>query len=68
MPELIRNNDKLKQLILDVIHDDKCIRPDIFDRLTLIKLFNAHMNYEEDFTDFLFLTLTFGIWYDKYGP
>lgn len=68
MPELIRHNDKLKQLILNVINDDKYISPSIFNRVRLMELFNSHMRNQEDFTDFLFLVLTFGIWYKKYGP
>lgn len=68
IPELIRHNYKLKELILSVIHDEKCISEDIFNRSALIDMFNKHMKYEGDFACFLSLILTFGIWYKKYGP
>jgi asparagine synthase (glutamine-hydrolysing) len=68
LPELIRHNEKLKQCIWSVIHDEECIDSTIFNRSTLIDIFNKHLNYRADFTEFLLLTLTFGTWHKKYGP
>jgi len=68
MAQLITYNVKLQQLIWNVIHDERCIDPTIFDRSALVKMFNRHLGNQGDFTSFLFLVLTFGIWYKKYGP
>jgi asparagine synthase (glutamine-hydrolysing) len=68
MPELVRHNNKLKLLIWNVINDETYINSNIFDRSTLIEMFNNHINRRGDFTNQLFAILTFGIWYKKYGP
>jgi len=67
MAELIRHNDKLKQLIWNVINDERCVDPAIFNRTTLIEMFNNHLKHRKDFTWYLLLILTFGVWYKKYA-
>jgi len=66
--ELIRHNEKMKQLIWDIIHDEESIDTEIFNKSALIDVFDQHMKYQNDFTWFLYLVLTFGVWYKKYGP
>jgi len=68
MAELIRHNGKLRQLIWNIIQDERCIDPAIFNRPRLIEIFTKHLNRQGDFTQYLFLIITFGIWYKKYGP
>ncbi len=66
--ELIRKNNELKRIIWDVIHDDRCIDPAIFNKSILVDMFEKHLNYQEDFTWFFYLIPTFGKWYKKFGP
>jgi len=66
MAELIRHNDKLKQLIWNVINDERCVDPAIFNRTTLVEMFNNHLRHQKDFTWYLLLILTFGVWYKKH--
>lgn len=68
MSELIRSNDMLKALIYNTIHDKESIDPKIFDVKKIEIIFEKHLMGEKDFVDQLFLLLTFGRWYKKYGP
>jgi hypothetical protein len=67
MSELIRHNEKLSQLIWDIIQDEQCIDSRIFNKSTLVDMFDKHKKYQNDFTWFFYLILTFGIWYKNIG-
>jgi len=66
--ELIRHNEKIKKLISDTLRDPECLHPNIFDIQRVEEMFKEHLNGEDEYTEFLFLLLTFGKWYKKYGP
>lgn len=66
--ELIRNNEKLKKLIWETIHDLTSINPDLFDMEAIDSIFKKHISCEGSFTDLIFLLLTFGRWHRRYGP
>lgn len=68
MAELIRHNEKLERLIGETLRDPECIDPSLFNIEAIDSIFEKHINREESFTDLLFLLLTFGQWYGKYGP
>ena len=68
MAELIRYSEGLKGLISETLHDPECIDPDLFNVKAIDSIFEKHINREEDFTDLLYLLLTFGRWHKKYGP
>jgi len=66
--ELIRYNENMKKLINDTIMDPECIDPKIFNTQRIKEMFEEHLNRKNNCEDFLFLLLTFGRWYKKYGP
>jgi len=66
--ELIRHNEKLKNIIENTINDPECFDPSIFNITRIKEMFEEHLNGKADHTDFLFLLLTFGRWHKKYGP
>jgi len=66
--ELIRHNKKLKNIIENTIKDPECLDPSIFNITRIKEIFEEHLNDKNDFTEFLFLLLTFGRWCKKYGP
>ncbi|MCP4266436.1 MAG: hypothetical protein GY777_12830 [Candidatus Brocadiaceae bacterium] len=67
MNQLIRHNKKLKQLIYETIHDEKCIDPELFNIKSIDDIFESHL-MGSSFNDLLLSLLTFGRWYKKYGP
>ena len=68
MGELIRNNEKLKKLIWETLNDRRCVNPALFNINTIDYIYEAHLNRKENYANLLFLLLTFGRWYKKYGP
>lgn len=68
MGELIRNNEKLKKLIEETLNDPRCVDPALFNSNTIDYIYEAHLNRKGNYADLLFLLLTFGRWYKKYGP
>ncbi len=66
--ELIRNNDKMRQIIYKTIRDEECIDPDLFDIDSIEMILNRHLSGEKDSVDLLFLLVTYGRWYKRYGP
>jgi asparagine synthase (glutamine-hydrolysing) len=66
--KLIRENAKLKNIIGETIHDEKCLDPSIFNIQKIEEMFNKHLTNKEDYAEFLLLLLTFGRWYKRYGP
>jgi hypothetical protein len=66
--ELIRYNEKLKNIIESTIEDPGCLNPSIFNIPRIKEMFEEHLNRKANYTEFLFLLLTFGRWHKKYGP
>jgi len=66
--ELIRHSQNLNHLIKHTIEDAECLNDRLFNIDTAISIYNKHLNREADYTDILFLLLTFGRWHKKYGP
>ena len=65
MAEVIRQRPALHRRIAEVIEDPAALSPDLFDRETLRELLNAHLDRRADYTDRLFLLLTFGLWHRR---
>lgn len=66
--ELIRHNERMKKLMGDVLRDSECLDPCIFNIQRVEEMFKEHLNGKDKYTIFLYLLLTFGKWYKKYGP
>jgi asparagine synthase (glutamine-hydrolysing) len=66
--ELIRHNEKLKNIIENTIEDPECLNPSIFNTPRIKEMFEEHLTRKADYTEFLFLLLTFGTWHKNYGP
>jgi len=65
--ELIKYNEKMKKLISNTLGDSECLNPKIFNIQRIEEMFEEHLNGKTDYTEFLFLLLTFGRWHKKYG-
>lgn len=66
--EMIRHNKKLREFISKTINDKNSLSPRIFNIKEINNIFNEHLKSKKNNTNFLFLLLTFGVWYKKYGP
>lgn len=66
--ELFRNNSNIANLLSETISNPRCLNPDIFDQTGARLLLEQHMSGQIDFSDTLTSLLTFGRWYNKYGP
>ncbi len=66
--ELVRHNEKIKKLISNTLGDSECLNPKIFNIQGIKEMFKEHLSSKTDYTEFLFLLLTFGRWHKKYGP
>ena len=66
--ELIRHNERLMKLIRDTIKNPECLDPNIFNIPRIKGMFKEHLDGKNDYTEFLFLLLTFGRWHKNYGP
>jgi len=65
--ELIRYNERMRKLISNTLGDSECLNPKIFNIQRIEEMFEEHLNSKTDYTEFLFLLLTFGRWHKKYG-
>lgn len=65
--ELIKYNKKMKKLMSNTLGDSECLNPTIFNIQRIEEMFEEHLNGKNDYTEFLFLLLTFGRWHKKYG-
>jgi len=65
--ELIKYNEKMKKLLSNTLGDSECLNPKIFNIQRIEEMFEEHLNGKTDYTEFLFLLLTFGRWHKKYG-
>ncbi|MBC7247513.1 MAG: asparagine synthetase B [Actinobacteria bacterium] len=66
-PELIRHNRKLSDLMLATIEDEECLDPRLFNLDRIRAVFHEHMEGKADYSEILFLLLTFGRWHKEYG-
>jgi asparagine synthase (glutamine-hydrolysing) len=65
--KLIRYNERMRKLISNTLRDSECLNPKIFNIQRIEEMFEEHLNGKTDYTEFLFLLLTFGRWHKKYG-
>jgi asparagine synthase (glutamine-hydrolysing) len=65
--ELVKYNKKMKKLISNTLGDSECLNPTIFNIQRIEEMFEEHLNGKTDYTEFLFLLLTFGRWQKRYG-
>ncbi|MBI4846469.1 MAG: hypothetical protein HY810_08410 [Candidatus Omnitrophica bacterium] len=61
----IRHHKKMRDLIQNVINDQESISPDIFDVKRIKQIYSEYMNGKNEYSIFLYLLLTFGIWFKK---
>jgi asparagine synthase (glutamine-hydrolysing) len=66
-PELIRHNRKLSDLMLATMEDEECLDPRLFNLDRIRTVFHDHMEGKADYSEMLFLLLTFGRWCKEYG-
>jgi asparagine synthase (glutamine-hydrolysing) len=65
--KILRYNETMKKEINDTIHDPTCLNPDIFNIQRIREIYKEYLNGNDAYIGFLFLLLTFGKWYRKYG-
>jgi asparagine synthase (glutamine-hydrolysing) len=68
LAELLRQNDRLKKLVLETIQDPQCLDPAIFDRHRILEMFQEHLHRKADYYALFLLLLTFGRWHKRFGP
>jgi asparagine synthase (glutamine-hydrolysing) len=61
--ELIRRNDAMRSHFQNVICDDEAIDSIIFNKTYVKESFDKHISGEIDYTNYLLLILSFGMWY-----
>ncbi len=66
--ELIRHNEKMKNVIYDVLLDPECLDPRIFDIQRINKIFQEQLNGDDMITVLIYRLLTFGKWHKQFGP
>lgn len=64
---LIRNNVKLRQMIVNTLNDPEALPPHIFDLRRVNGILDEHLNNRGQHRTILFALLTFGRWHKKYG-
>jgi hypothetical protein len=64
----VRCNDKLRTTIEATLCDPACLNPDLFNVQAVRGILKRHMERKEDSGRTLFQLLTFGQWYEAYGP
>lgn len=64
--ELIRCNEKMRELIIATIDDPCCLDPSMFDIVRIKELADLHFSGRERHETELLLLLNFGIWYKMY--
>jgi hypothetical protein len=65
--KIIRCNKLMKKEIYDTIQDSACLNPNIFNIQRIREIYKEYLNGNDAHIGFLFLLLTFGKWYRKYG-
>mgnify|MGYP005852000667 FL=1 len=66
-PELIRHNQKLSHLMLATIEEEECLDSRVFNLDRVREIFFDHMDGGKDYSEMLFLLLTFGRWRKEYA-
>jgi hypothetical protein len=64
---LIRNNAKLRRLIVETLGDDAALPPTLFDRDRVHTLLADHLADRGNYRNILFVLLTFGLWHRKHA-
>jgi len=64
---MIRNNERLRELTVDTLHDDAALPPTLFDRDRVRELLNDHLADRGSYRIILFALMTFGRWHRKHG-
>ena len=65
---LVRYNEKMRKMVNATLRDSECIDPAIFNIERVQEMFEEYLDGDDDNVGFIFLLLTFGRWYKKYGP
>lgn len=61
--EWIRENKKLKMQVEDILLDERTLSRRYFNRDFIIRMVKDHMIYKKDYTQAIFILLTFELWY-----
>ncbi|MCK4320992.1 hypothetical protein KAX08_00515 [candidate division WOR-3 bacterium] len=65
--KFISYNKNMKELIWSTINDKECLNPEIFNIEGIRDIFYRHIKNKDNSYILLYLLLTFGRWYKKYG-
>ena len=68
LAELLRQNERLRKLVLDTIQDPQCLDPAIFNHGRILEMFEEHLQRKADHYILLLLLVTFGRWHKRFGP
>ncbi len=63
----ISYNKNMRDLIWSTINDTECLNPEIFNIEEIRNIFYRHIKNKDNSYILLYLLLTFGRWYKKYG-
>lgn len=66
--EMSRTNERFRRILEETVEDPECLDPDIFDVKRIGEMLEEHASGRRTHTALLFLLLTFGRWFKKYGP
>ena len=64
---MIRENERLRQLIVDTLGDREALPADLFDHEQIKVLLDDHLAERGQYRIILFGLLTFGRWHKKHG-
>ena len=61
--EWLRVNVRLRQWVENILLDERTLSREYFNREFIFKMIREHMAYKRDYTQLIFLLLTFELWY-----
>jgi len=61
--EWLREDERLRKWVEDILLDESTLNRKYLNRDFIIKMVRDHMNYRKDYTQLIFLLLTFELWY-----
>ncbi len=61
--EWLRVNERLRQWVEGILLDERTLGREYFNREFIVKMISDHMVYKRDYTQLIFLLLTFELWY-----
>lgn len=64
---LIKDNPKMLNLYLDVVHDPGCIDGRMFNKDYLVRLLEGYQSGTDRFSWIFYLIITYGLWHRKYA-